>query len=245
MNHQASPTQTVGERRLFKYTMYLTFQCTCLFPSWFKSGEGVKFERTRTEKLATTPQLSHLGTYQIVLDAIIPTTVIMKRNEKGKTSAVWKEERGWEGLTPVDSSSASSSSSSACPSSTGWGGPWRRPTAVAAHTTGAPCVASLPPLMNSTSVVVGLWELPGLSLLRHYNMLNSPQRLPDWHQCIVWTVQRGPHASKNAHLGSPRNLLPKLFALEMLINAALHCNETVKLQLQFVISHDLPKYIFF
>lgn len=51
MNHQASPTQTVGERRLFKHTMYLTFQCTCLFPGWFKSGEGVKFERTRTEKL--------------------------------------------------------------------------------------------------------------------------------------------------------------------------------------------------
>lgn len=50
MNHSASPTQTVGERRLFKYMMYLTFQCT-LFPSWLKSGEGVQFERTRTENL--------------------------------------------------------------------------------------------------------------------------------------------------------------------------------------------------
>lgn len=40
----------------------------------------------------------------------------------------------------------------------------------------APCVASLPLLMNSTTGAVGLWELPGLSLQRHYNMQNCPQR---------------------------------------------------------------------
>lgn len=91
---------------------------------------------------------------------------------------------------------------------------------------GAPCVASLPPLMNSTTVVVGLWELPGLSLLRHYNMLNSPQRLPDWHQCIVWTVQWGPHASKK----STFRLTKEFVASTICTGNVGWCNETVKLQ---------------
>lgn len=159
------------------------------------------------EKSVTTPQLSHLGTHQIVLNAMIPTTVILKRNEKGKNNAVWKEGRGWEGLTPVDSSSLRQQQQQ-CLSIFHWLR-WSLEEANSSNSScgshsGAPCVASLPPLVNSTTAVVGLWELPGLSLLRHYNMLNSPQRLPDWHQCIVWTVQWGPRASKKhieAHQG--------------------------------------------
>lgn len=93
MNHSASPTQTVGERCLFKYMIYLRFQSTRLFPSWLKSGEGeIRMERVLSnvlnEKSVTTPQLSHPGTHQIVLNALIPTTVILKRNEKGKNNAV-------------------------------------------------------------------------------------------------------------------------------------------------------------
>lgn len=39
----------------------------------------------------------------------------------------------------------------------------------------APCVASFPLLVTSTTGAVGLWELPGLSLQRHDNMQDCPQ----------------------------------------------------------------------
>lgn len=162
-------------------------------------SESLAYSSTRghgTEQLSvTTPQLSLLGKQLIVLDAGTPTTAIVKRQELEQDD---RSLRGGEGMRRVNTSGFLQRQQQQRLSISHWLR-WsleEASSSCCSHS-GAPCVASLPPLMNSTTGVVGLWELPGLSLLRHYNMLNSPQRLPDWHQCLVWTVQSGPVQAKS------------------------------------------------
>lgn len=63
--------------------------------------------------------------------------------------------------------------------------------------------------------------------LQHAKFSSETARLAPVH-CVNRAVR--PPRKQKAHPGSPRNLLPQLFALEMLVDAALHCNDTVKLQ---------------